>query len=429
MSDIYSEYKFKRSRAAYTAQCAFEYLITLLVMDAFLANLLSYIGISDAVTGVISSFISFAFLFQLLSIFLVRRIKNTKRTVIIYNCLSQLLFMLIYLIPFAPVSKGAKTSMAIIFIMLAYISNYMVSGVLFNWANSFVRPAERAEYSSVKEIISLVSGIIFTIAVGYIIDRFQDIGNMEGGFLFSACTVFIINVCNFICLSLIERKSGTDCNESSGASVAEIVKNTFGNKSFRSVVVMTVIWYAARYMTEGFLGTYKIKELAISVGAVQLINIIGNAGRIAVSLPFGKFSDKKSYAVGMKLAFFILAAAYLSSAVTAPKTRWLIIAYTLLYNMSMAGLSMNSFNIVYSYVDRRYVVEAMAIKNSIGGLCGFLISIIAGRILHYVQAAGNTFFGLHIYGQQLLSAISFILMLCAALYVRLVIEKQHVMLQ
>ena len=62
---------YKRSRRAYILECAFEYFIALMVADAFLATLLTEMGLSDAVIGVISSLISLAFLFQLFSIFVV----------------------------------------------------------------------------------------------------------------------------------------------------------------------------------------------------------------------------------------------------------------------------------------------------------------------------------------------------------------------
>ena len=48
---------YKRSRWAYTFECAFEYFISLMVADAFLATLLTQMGLSDAVIGVISSLI------------------------------------------------------------------------------------------------------------------------------------------------------------------------------------------------------------------------------------------------------------------------------------------------------------------------------------------------------------------------------------
>ena len=75
------------------AQCAFEYFISLLVTDAFLAKLLAYIGISDSLIGIISSFISMAFVIQLMSIFLMRLKVSTKKLVMIFDTLSIFFFM------------------------------------------------------------------------------------------------------------------------------------------------------------------------------------------------------------------------------------------------------------------------------------------------------------------------------------------------
>ena len=431
MENIYDLKEYKRSRKAYIAQCSFEYFITLLVADAFLANLLSNMGISDSLTGIISSFISFAFLFQLLSLFLVKKITNTKKTVIVFNCLSQLLFMCIYLVPFMPISHSAKTVLVIAFILVAYMSNYMISGVYFKWANSFVEPTKRAEYSAGKEMVSLLCGIVFTVTVGHMIDRFNKNGNVEGGFLFIAAAMLILNICNFISLMMISKSSEAMRREEKESSppIRDVIKNTLGNKNFVSVIIMTMLWYAARYMTVGFLGTFKTKDLAISVGTVQIINIAANLVRFAVSKPFGRFSDKTSYATGIRVAFMVAAAAYLANVFATPKTWWCIIIYSVLYNISLAGSNQNSFNITYSYVDSKYIIQAMAIKNSIGGIFGFLISLLGSKILSAVQSNGNSVFGIPMYGQQLLSALSFVILVVTVVFIHLVVEKQKVKIQ
>ena len=86
----YNSMEYKRSRAAYMAQCTFEYFISLLVADAFLAKLLTSLGISDSMVGIISSFISIAFIIQLMSIFLVRTKISSKKLVIFFDTLSRL---------------------------------------------------------------------------------------------------------------------------------------------------------------------------------------------------------------------------------------------------------------------------------------------------------------------------------------------------
>lgn len=429
-NNIYNTPEYKRSRKAYMAQCTFEYLITILIGDAFLATLLTYIGVSDALIGTIASFSSFAFLFQLISIFLVKKLTNVKMASILLNCLSLILFMCAYVVPFLPFTREVKIVTVTACILLAYISDYVIKGVLFKWANSFVSPNTRASYSATKEIISLISGIAFSLVVGYIIDTYAAVDNVEGGFIFITVSMLILNICNFISLVLIKKRSAAmDMEEeqkTENATFREVMRKTLGNKNFVSVVIMTSLWYAARYMTSVFLGTYKIKDLLIGVGLVQVINIVGNLCRIFISKPFGKYSDKYSFAKGMRWAFILEALGYLFVIFTTPNTWWLIIPYTALYHISLAGLNQNSYNIVYSYVDSRYIVQAMAIKNSIAGVIGFLISLVAGKILSFIQRNGNTLFGIRIYGQQLLAVFSVLILIVTIIYVYIVIEKQSV---
>lgn len=192
------------------------------------------------------------------------------------------------------------------------------------------------------------------------------------------------------------------------------------------MVYLTILWDVARFFCIGFVGVYRINDLAFSVIFVQILNIVGHLCRAAISKPFGRFSDKHSYATGIKVALSISSVAFLSLAFTTPSTRWLIIVYSLLMSISGAGTNANLSNITYNYVDSEYFVEASAIKNSIGGLCGFVSALVAGKLLSYIQTKGNTLFGIPVYGQQVLALI---LMIATILFVKLVIEKQKRIIQ
>lgn len=424
----FNSIEYKRSRASYMAQCTVEYFVSLLVTDAFLAKLLSSIGISDALVGIISSFITLAFVVQLMSIPLVRLKVSTKKLVITFDTLSIFFFMFMYLIPFLPVNQTQQTVLIMISILMAYVGKYLILSICFKWANAYVEPSKRASYSAVKEMLSLFSGMIFTAVIGYIIDRFEKIGNLNGAFLFIAISVLVLNVCNFVCLMMIKKEDASE-HEGDNEPFSVILKNTIGNKNFRSIIILTVLWDVARYFTVGFLGIFKTNDLLISVFAIQLINIIANLARMAISKPFGRYSDKHSYAAGFKLALYLASGAFFINMFTTKSTWFLIVVYTILYNCSVAGTNQNSFNIAYSYVDSKYITQAMAIKNCIGGLFGFGASIVGGKLLDVVQANNNMVFGVHIYGQQILSGISFVVSFIAIVYIKKVIEKQKIMLQ
>ena len=83
-------------------------------------------------------------------------------------------------------------------------------------------------------------------------------------------------------------------------------------------------------------------------------------------------------------------------------------------------------NIIYSYVDSRYFVQASAIKNSVAGLCGFGASLLGGVILDAVQANGNQVLGIPIYGQQLLSGISAVILIVAIIFASRVLGKRSI---
>lgn len=421
-------------------QAAFEYFIAILVSDAYLAKLLTHIGLDDSLIGIIASLISAAFLFQLTAVFFVQRIKNVKRTVIFFNILGCLLFTGLYLIPFLPGSAAFKSVLVIVCLLAAYFGNYFVASMLFKWANSFVDPGKRGDYSATKEMISLLSGMAFTLGVGMLIDRFEALDRLTAGFLFIAAAGLILSVCCFICFLMIGgdvRRAEQNAADATSAetpdaprhSLRDVIANTLGNRSFVNVVILMSLWNVAQYLTVGFLGTFKTTDLLLSVGTVQLINIGSNLVRFCISKPFGRYSDKTSYARGMQLAMVISALGFLANVFTTRGTWWVIIIYTVLHNASFAGTNQNSYNILYSYVDADYFVEAMAIKNSIAGVIGFAASLIGAKILSAIQANGNMLFGIPMYGQQLLSLLSCILIVVCIVFLRQVIDKQAIMKQ
>lgn len=426
-NQLFESSAYKRSRTAYKWECTFEYFVALLVGNTFLAKLLTYLGFSDSETGIISSLITLAFLFQLVSVFVVRKITNTKLVAILFHTLSQVFFMSLYVVPFLPFAAGAKKPLTVICILLAYFGNYMVSTVIFRWGNSYVDPKKRASYTAGKEIISLISGMVVSLGAGYIFQWFEDQNNIEGGFIFAAIGILIFSLSDLAMLLIIKNDVKPKAKAGDGASMLDVFHNTLCNKNFLSIVLLQVLWNSSIYIVAGFLGTYANFLFKFSI--VQAISVAGQLSRALFSKPFGKYTEKRTFAKGIELGIIIAAAAMLFNSFTSPSTAFFFIIYTVLYNICLAGVSGNITNITYSYVDSRYFSEASAIKNSIGGLCGFGTTLIGGKILDAVQANGNQVFGIPMYGQQLLSIISFIMLIITFLFTHFVVGKQRVMIQ
>ncbi|MBP5236759.1 MAG: MFS transporter [Clostridia bacterium] len=431
-ASVFDTRDFKISRRAYALECAFEYFIALLVADAFIAKLLKHLGASDALCGVISSFGCLAFVFQIVNVFVAGKIRNTKKFAVPIHTCAQFLFSCLYLIPFLPFDDSVRRVVFVICIFLSYFGNYFVTAIVFKWGNSFVDPRKRGSFSSVKEMISLISGMVVSLSLGYAIENLDKSGNVTYGFLLSACCMLVFCVSDFICLMTIRKEYVPQENEEEKPEppkFRDVMKNTLGNRNFIKITVLHCLWAAAVFFTTGFLGTYKQQELMYTMGQIQLINISGVLVRFFISKPFGRFTDRHSYVRGIELAFIIAAVAFGCNMFASPTLQWFIIVYTVLYNISGAGTAQNMLNITYGYVDSRYFVQASAIKRCMSGLTGFLASLLSGKLLAFVQENGNTLFGIHVYGQQVQSLVSLVIVIIAFVFSEVTLNRQKVMLQ
>ncbi|MBR2328027.1 MAG: MFS transporter [Clostridia bacterium] len=423
--DIYLSKENKITRNAYIWECAFEYFISLLISDAYLSSLLSYMNISDGMIGVITALISFSFIFQLLSLVAVKKIVRVKRTVTVIHFASQLFFTTMFFLPFLSASTEMKTGLVIICTVFGYLGSRMVTALIFKWGMTSVDPHKRASYSATKEMVSLVSGTAVMLLSGYAVDLFAAKGNIEGGFIFLAVVIFAFNLLDLICLLLMKNPKGNTENTDK-EPILKVVVSLFKNKAFLSITVITVLYFSAMYLTNSFMGIYKIakEDLGFTVGEAQVINIVGMLFRFAISKPIGRFSDKTSYSTGFLVGAVMFSVCFFLNIFTSPSARWMIWVYTLLFNGAQAAMQQNVVNITFDYVKEEEFVQATSIKSAIAGGVGFLTSILGGWIVDAVQASGNSFMGIEVRGQQILSAISCILSVMLVLFMIFVMKKQ-----
>ena len=405
MDNQFNSPEYKRYRKAYVTQCTVEHLVGLLVADAFLATLLKYLGLSDAMTGVISSFASVAFVFQLMQVFLVQSKFSTKKIVMLFDVLSQLLFAFIYFVPFVPIDSNAKKLIVVASIMISQVCKTMVITLYYKWGNSYVEDEKRAQFSAMKECISLITGIVFVAVVSFVFDKFKAFDNTEGGLLFIACTMAVLNVANYISFALIKDEPKRE-RESMRVPTKEVIGHIASNKIFRNYVLINMFGATTGAFISGFLGVYKIQELGMSLFLVQVINIVADFFRMGVSMPFANYSAKHGFARGIFLASLILLIGKVCIVFTTPATWWLIIVYTLCTAAYNAGSYQNSFNIGYTLLPQKYMVQGMSVSRTATGIISFISAIMGGKILSIVQANGNMVFGIHMYGQQLLAILS-----------------------
>lgn len=411
---------YRFSRIMHIIEAALEYFVSIAVGTVYLARLTAYIGFSDALTGILSSFVSLGCGFQLIAVFLANK-RPVKRWVTALHTLSQSFFAFIYFIPLFEISKIAKTVLFVAVLLVAQIVHNAIYSPKINWYMALVPNERRGRFTADKEIVSLVSGMAFSYALGAVIDHFEAAGEIRTAFIVCGIGLFVIMALHSLTLVLSKEKPA---EESEKISTAKTLKALFRNKTLFKIILISVLWNVANYATLSFTGTYQAKELAFSAAFSSLVIMIGSLVRAVISRPIGAFGDKFSFAKMLTLCFIIEAVAYAVNIFTVPGNgKALYTVHYVLYCIGLAGANSAPINLVYDYVERSQRTGALALQQTFAGFAGFLATLCLSPLVTYIQESGNQFLGFDVYAQQVMSAISLLIVLILIVYMYTVVRK------
>lgn len=409
----------RRSRICYIIEAALEYFISILVGGSYLATLTAELGISDGLTGVLSSFISLGCLFQLLSVFLKR--PRVKKTVVSLSVLNQLLFMLLFFIPLINCGKTIRIVIFTAAIFTAYLIYNSVHPLKINWLMSLVEDGKRGIFTSHKEIVSLLSGMLFSFAAGSVIDRYKDAGRVDIAFVICGVAIFVLTVLHTVTM-LLSVELPTDSVTAKQKNPVREMLGTLRDKSVVKITILFVLWHIASSSATPFYGTYLIKELGFSLKFVSVLTIIYSIVRAGVSTFWGKYADRKSFASMVRVCLIIAGAGFFVNIFTVPSNGKIFYTiYYIFYAVAMGGINSALTNLVFDYVAPETRSNALALSQSVSGVAGFLTTLAVSVPVTYIQKNGNTLFGINVYAQQAVSALAFVFVIAAVVYVTVAI--------
>lgn len=410
---------YKTSRFLHIIEAAVEYFITLLIGGAYLAKLTDAIGMSDALTGILSSFTTLGCTFQFLSIFLARK-TPVKRWVVPTAIVSELMFALIYLTPFLPFTEGNKSLFLIVFLLGAHILTQIIYSPKMNWYMSLIPDGTRGTFVAKKEMVSLIGGMIFTGVMGNIIDILDAQGKNEASFILCGVTILGLMLSHTLTMIFSREKA----QKQSGIPLREVLPDLLRDKKLVAVALVPIIWAVASSAALPFYGSYQNKELGFSLGTVALIAAIGSISRTLASIPMGKMADRFSFTNTLCICYGIEIVAFTVLLFTVPQNGLVFYTvYVILHSVAMAGINSGQVNLIYDFVSPERRTAALAVKNTVSGVLGFLTTFCVSFLVSYIQEIDLVLFGQHIYAQQVVSGIGLVITVLLTVYLNAVVRR------
>ena len=404
----------RRNSRLYIVQAAVEYHISLLVTGSFLAALTTALGVSDALTGILSSVISLGAVFQLVNLLL--RPRAARAFVTVCSVCNQLLFAGLFLIPFLPLGARGRIALFVVGILAAYFLYNIAHPQKVGWLMGWVADGTRGVFTANMQIVSLLSGMAFSLVMGAVCDHF--LGNEQENTAFVVCAAVIL-VWMAVHTALLWGVTDRQLSYKNDGGVLRRFGAVLREKKVRRITVLYVLWHCANYAAMPFYGTYQIKELGFSLTLVSLLAVLGSFARTLVSRAWGIYGDRRSFPVMVRLGFLLAAAAFGACAFAAPGRGLVPFAlYNVLYAVSVGAIEIGRNNLIFDAVPQELRSDAVALSQSLCGLAGFAATAVCSVAVHAVQSGGNTVLGLPLYAQQLTSLMAALLALAAAGYVQ-----------
>ncbi len=415
--------KYKRSRFLYLLEAALEYFIALMLSGAYIAKVATSIGISDSMVGVITAITSLGGAFQIFALFLVGKYP-VKRWVTASHLISQLFFCSVWLMPIFDIPKTTKIVLFAVVLVGGQLIHNVINSPKISWYMSMVDDSKRGRFTSTKEIISLVSGMVFTFAMGNLVDYFEEMGELSTAFLIGGITMLAITAFHTVTLLMSYERPAKRTEGQTG--VMRALLSLFQNRQLVRVFVFAVLAKICVSIAMPFFGTYQNNELGFSMTLVSVIDILYVIVRVVASLFLGKFADRTSFEKLLNLCLVIGMVGYGIAIFCVPSNGVVtfILFYSVFSAIMQAGYTNGFMNIVYDCVDRSERTGAFALYSALSGSIGFLTTLICSAVVSRIQQNGNVVFGMKMYAQQFLSVITVIMFIITILYLNVVVCKK-----
>jgi len=410
-----SQDEYRRSRRLVILEAAVEYFILICVTGAFLTALMNYMDVPASLQGIINAITSLACSVQLIAVFGVRKTYPCKRWVSILNLVNQLLFALLYCIPVIEVSREIKIAAFIVMLCAAYFCQYYLTPSRVNWQMNLVEDNRRGVYTAKKEIVSLIGGMLFSQAAGILLDYFKEKGELNTCFIIIAVTVTVLSFLH-LAIMLMTKEPEPEI-KIPPKSFREILRVVFGNADLRRVIIFDTLFGIANVSLH-FSYVYLTNTMQFTYTYITAIGIAHSLFRAVVSPFLGRLADRKSWAYMLRICMIVLAIGYAIYTVSSAREVlfFLYPIFSLCQGFSSGGSNAGRTNLCLDYVEhenRRYV---LGIKEAICGVVSFLATVAASFVVTWVENNGNQIFGVSIYPQQLLFAISAVMLLALAFF-------------
>lgn len=416
---------YEKSRRMFICEGCTSVGLFSITSGAFLAGFAKYLGATDEFNGIIGAIPVMAGIVQIFSSLVFEKLEHRKFLISLLCLLYRTLLGTMIFIPIFIQNTSARLFALAGVYALAYSMAAFITPASSSWIVDLTPENMRGRYFATKDAYSLAFVTILTLVMGRVLDMYRKVNNEYGGFIVLGVVVLVLAILNFSFISSV--KEPVSNRKRSNIKLIDVLTLALRNKGFRKVIILSVLWNVALQIGGPFFAVYQVTGLNLSYSFIMIMGVIGSIIRVISARTWGSLGDKKSWFFTSKASIAILGITHILWAFVDIKIAiFLVPLLSVLSGIAWSGINLSLFSVQFVYAPEEGRTAYLGTSAALGGVAGFISTFIGSRIVNMLKELQFSFFGILIGNMQIVFALSGILLLFTALYVRNFMERGKV---
>lgn len=359
--------------------------MTTLTGGAFVVAMAILLGANNLQLGLIAALPTLVNLFQLISIWLVRRYNNRRAVTVICAFLARFPLIIIGLFPL--IWPERTTIELIIPILFFYYLSGAIAGASWNsWMKDLVPGNQLGAYfakrSSYMQTLNAVLSLLLALGVDYIRDHKPLVELSVYGWMFIAAGV--IGLSGTVFLSKTPEPQTYMTKE----NIFLLLLRTLKDSNFRRLLIFNSAWVFAVNIAAPFFTVFMMKSMGLGLSYIIGLTILSQVSSILTIRLWGMFADRYSnktiIAIGAPLYILCLVGWCFVGIYSQLWPNLLLLACIhITMGFANAGINLSLTNIGLKLAPQSDAIYYLATKNIVSAVFSSLAPLAGGFLADY----------------------------------------------
>ena len=360
-------------------------VMTALTGGAFLVAMALLMGANNFQIGLLAALPTFTNLFQLISIWLVRRYNNRRAIAVICALLARFPLLIIGALPFI-ISSSYSVEVLIFFLFFYYLFGSIAGPSWNSWMKDLVPEKSLGNYFSKRSRYTQTLNVVLSLLIALILDFIKQ--HYPQYQLFAYATMFMIGGTIGIAGAFILARAPEPQSVVTKDNIFKLFLKPLKDANFRSLLIFNSAWVFAINIAAPFFTVFLLKSLNLQLSFIIILGIISQLSSIITIRMWGTFADRYSNKTIIAISAPVYIIVFISWCFVGLYKHMymnigLLVLIYIFTGISTSGINLSLTNIGLKLAPKEDAIVYLSTKNIITALFSTIAPLIGGYLADF----------------------------------------------